>query len=77
MYVDGYGSGVDLVRQMQHVGDLQNAWMMFNRAKHVEGWTTMVCHIHNPIYYKMMTIAICDMQLKTWKPNVFYGQNSH
>jgi hypothetical protein len=29
----GPGSGVDLVKQMQPSGDLQDAWMMFGHMK--------------------------------------------
>jgi hypothetical protein len=30
----------------------------------VEGWTTMACHVYDPIYFRMMTIAMFDMQVK-------------
>jgi hypothetical protein len=45
---------------MQLAGDLQNVWIMFDHVKHVAGWTTMVCHVYDPAYYKMMTIMVCD-----------------
>jgi hypothetical protein len=35
---------------------------MFDHVKHVVGWTTMACHVYNPTYYKVMTIAVCDME---------------
>jgi hypothetical protein len=31
MSIDNYGNNVDLVKWMQ-VGDVENAWMMFNRV---------------------------------------------
>ncbi len=37
---------------------------MFDHVKRVQGWTTMVGHIYDPIYCKVMTIMICDMQFE-------------
>jgi hypothetical protein len=37
---------------------------MFNHCKHVLGWSTMACHVYDPNYVRVMTIAICDMQLE-------------
>ena len=62
MLTEGPGSGVDLVKRMQHKGDLQNAWMMFDHVKRVKDWTTMACHVYDAQYKKVMTIAVCDMQ---------------
>jgi hypothetical protein len=39
------GCGVDLVKWMQLGGDLENSWMMLDHVKHVQGWTTMACHV--------------------------------
>jgi hypothetical protein len=64
MYVHGDGSGYDLIKRMQLEGDLQIAWIMFDHVKHVKGWTTLACHVYDFFYYKVMTIAICDMQFK-------------
>ena len=58
----GPGSGLDLVKRMQPGGDLQDSWIMFDHVKRVKPWTTMACHVYDPIYCKVMTIAICDMQ---------------
>jgi hypothetical protein len=57
----GPSSGVDLVRRMQPGGLLHNFWLMFDHVKHVQEWTTMACHVYNSVYYKVFTIAICDM----------------
>ena len=62
MLIEGPGSGVDLVRQMEPPGDLQNAWMMFDHVKRVKDWTMMACHMYDTEYKKVMTIAMCDMQ---------------
>ncbi len=50
--------------QMQLGGDLQNAWIMFDHVKYVASWTTMVCHLYNHAYCKVMSIMICDMQFE-------------
>jgi hypothetical protein len=61
MFVDGVASVFDLVHWMQSSDDLQNAWMMFDHVKHVQGWMTMACHIYDPIYYKVMMVIVYDM----------------
>jgi hypothetical protein len=48
---------------MQPSGDLQTCWIMFDHVKHVNGLTTLACHVYDPIYYKVMTISIYNMQL--------------
>ncbi len=30
--------------------------------KCIQGWKTMAYHVYDPIYCKVMTIAVCDMQ---------------
>ncbi len=67
MSINGVGNGVSLVTRMQPSKDLQNTWIMFDHVKCVVGWTTMVCHVYNPAYCKMMTITICDMQFEDTK----------
>ncbi len=62
MFVNGTMSKFDLLRQMQPNDDLQNAWMMFDHIKCVQGWMTMGCHIYNLVYYKVMMITVYDMQ---------------
>ena len=62
MLEDGPKSGVDLVKRMQPRGDLENAWLMFDHVKCVKEWTTMVCHVYDATYYKVISIAICNMQ---------------
>jgi hypothetical protein len=67
MLEDGRGSGVDLVKCMQPGRDLQNAWFMFDHVKCVKEWTTMVCHVYDAAYCKVMTIVVCDMQSEDTK----------
>jgi hypothetical protein len=62
MFVDGATSRFDLVRQMQSSDNLQNTWMMFDHVKCVQGWTTMACHVYNPVYCKVTMIMVSDMQ---------------
>jgi hypothetical protein len=38
--------------------------MMFDHVKRVQAWTTMVCHVYNAAYCKVMTIVVSDMQLE-------------
>ncbi len=56
------GNGFDLVKQMQPSGNLHASWTMFDHVKHVQDWTTFTYHVYNLVYYKVMTIAIWDMQ---------------
>jgi hypothetical protein len=55
---------VYLVNQMQPGGDLEHAWIMFDHVKRVKNWTTMACHVYDSAYCRVMTIAVCDMQLE-------------
>jgi hypothetical protein len=55
-------SGVDLVKRMQPGSDLEDAWMMFDHVKRIKKWTTMACHVYDSTYYRLMTIAVCNMQ---------------
>jgi hypothetical protein len=64
MSVDGTIFEFDLIWRMQLSDDLQNAWMMFDHIKRVQGWKTMACHVYNMIYCKVMMITICDMQFE-------------
>jgi hypothetical protein len=57
----GPGNGMDLVKQMQPGGDLQDAWIMFDHVKRVKKWTMMACHVYDSTYCRIMTIAVCDM----------------
>jgi hypothetical protein len=60
----GPESGVHLVRRMQRGGDLENAWIMIDHVKRVKQWTTMACHVYDSAYCRVMTIAVCDIQLE-------------
>jgi hypothetical protein len=67
MLLYGLASKVNLVRCMQFGGDLLNCWLMFEHVKRVQEWTTMACHVYDPMYCKLFTIAICDMQSESTK----------
>ena len=68
----GPASGVDLVKRMQPGGDLECAWVMFDHVKRVKDWTTMACHVYDSIYCKVMTIAMCDMQIEDCSAQVLF-----
>jgi hypothetical protein len=40
---------------------------MFDHVMRVVGCTTMACHVYDLAYYKVVTIAISDMQSKDTK----------
>ena len=71
----GPSSGVNLVRRMQPGGDLENAWIIFDHVKRVKGWTTMACHVYDSSYCRVMTIAVCDMQLEDVAAQVVFWKN--
>jgi hypothetical protein len=60
----GPGNRVDLVKRMQPGGDLEDVWMMLDHVKRVKKWTTMACHVYDSTYCRVMTIAVCNMQLE-------------
>ena len=57
----GADSGVDLVQRMQAGNDLELDWIIFDHVKRIVGWTSLGAHVYDPIYYKVMTICMCDM----------------
>jgi hypothetical protein len=42
-------------------------WLIFDHVKCVQEWTTMVCHLYDVVYCKVMTIVVCDMHSKDKK----------
>ncbi len=48
IFVNDVTNGIDIVKQMQLSGDLENISIMFEHFKCVEGWTTMACHVYDP-----------------------------
>jgi hypothetical protein len=52
---------------MQLEGDLEIVWIMFDHLKRAEGWTTLICHVYDSFYYKVMMIAICYIQFEYTK----------
>ena len=62
MSTTGPGSGVDLVKQMQHGGDLALQYIMFDHVKHIGKWMTLETHVSDPLHCKVMTICVCDMK---------------
>lgn len=64
MFVNLAGSGINLVRCMQHNGDMKNSWTMFDHVEQLRNWTMMVCHVYDNKYCKILTTTCCDMQSK-------------
>ena len=58
----GHESGVDLVRQMQKDGDLENKFIMFDYVKCIPYWSTLGVHVYDSIHCKVMTIFCCEMK---------------
>lgn len=46
----GPSNGVDLVRSMQHDGDLKHPSIKSDHVKHVAKWTTTACHVYHRTY---------------------------
>jgi len=65
MFVNGIASKFNLVRQMQLGGDLQNAWMMFDHIKFVQGWMTMAYHVNDQVYCKVMMLRFVTYNPRT------------
>lgn len=71
----GRASGVDLVRRMQPGQDLEKCWMMFDHVKRVPKWTTMACHVYDPKFRRVLTIACCEFQCEDTSTQVLFWQN--
>jgi hypothetical protein len=44
--------------------------IMFDRVKHVEGWTTLACHVYDSFYCWSWWLRNVICNLKTWRLNV-------
>ncbi len=71
----GPANGVDLVRRMQPSGDLQNCWLMFDRVKRVQEWTTMAYHVTTWCTTKCSTLQFATCNLNPQKLCVSCGKN--
>jgi hypothetical protein len=60
---------------MQAGGDLENAWLMFDHVKRVQSWTTMVYHVYDATFCRVMTIAICNMQSEDTAAQIVVWKN--
>jgi hypothetical protein len=76
MFEVGHGIGVDLVKRMQPGGDLKHAWIVSDHVKRVAKWTTMVCHVYDGTYQRVMTIVCCDFNPRTRMLKFFSGITS-
>ena len=48
---------------------------MHDHVKRMEGWTTMGIHVYDPEFWKVVTIAICDMQCEAQDAQVQMWQS--
>lgn len=69
------GSGVDIVRCIQRGGGMENPWVLFGYANHLNYWTTMACHVYNSKHCKVLTIACCDMHSKDAQTQTLFWEN--
>jgi hypothetical protein len=60
MSIDKIRSGVGLVA----LGEIWKFFIMFDNVKGIIDETIMVCHLYDLTYYKIVTIAIYDMQFE-------------
>lgn len=58
----GPSYGLDIVSRMQPRGSLEDAWLILDHVKRVQGWTTMACHVYDSKCKSILTIIVCDMQ---------------
>lgn len=61
----GPGNGIDMVRRMQPSRVLEHVWIISEHVKRVAKWTTMVCHVYEGTYQRVMTIVATTSNLKT------------
>ena len=54
MSVDLVGRGINLVRHMQHAGDIEKSWKMFDHVNCLCHWTMMVSHVYNNKHIKIL-----------------------
>jgi hypothetical protein len=71
MFINDVTNGINIFKQMQPSGDLENISITFDHFKCVEGWTTMACHVYNPEYCNFLSIVLCDMQWKSTKTQCY------
>ena len=64
-----------LVKRIQPSRDLEDTWIIFNYVKCVKHWTTMGCYIYDSAYYRVITIAVCNMQLKDATAQIVFWKN--
>ena len=75
MSVDLPCSGVELVKRMQVGEGMEKFWIMFDHVKCLKDWTTTACHVYDSRYYKVLTIACCDMQSEDGATQILFWEN--
>lgn len=56
---------VELVRNVQVGGDMENSWMMFKHVKRLKDWTMMVCQcmIANIVRWWQLHVTTCNLKM--------------
>ena len=54
---------MDLIKFMQVVGNMKNSRIIFDHVKHLKDWT-LVCHVYDNKYRKVLTICVVTCNLK-------------
>ena len=54
---------------------MENSWIVFDHVKYLQDWTTMVCHVYDNKYCKVLTIASCDIQSEDARAHIIFGGN--
>ena len=62
MSLDLAGSGADIVKCMQHSGDMENFLDNVDHVKCLYDCTIVAGHVYNNKHGKVLTIACCDIQ---------------
>ena len=58
-----------------HVGwDMKNSWKMFDHVKHLKDYTTLMCHVYNSKYSKVLTTICCDIQFEGGTTHDFFSK---
>ena len=57
MSIDLPWCGVDLVKRMRMIRDMENSWIMFDHVKRLKDKTTLTCHVYDSKYCKVLRIA--------------------
>lgn len=67
--------GVGLMKHMQVGGNIEILFMIFDHVKCTKVWTMQTCHVYGNKYWKVLTIACCDIQSKDGATQTLLWEN--